>query len=197
MDFSKINKAFEERDFGFKYFDTKEDASDYLLSEIQGTTVGLGGSMTLKDMGLYEKLSGQNQVSWHWIDKVSGKKMASEAKVYIMSANGISKTGEIINIDGAGNRASAMLYGHERVYIVAGVNKLEDSYEDALWRARNIAAPKNARRLKADTPCALKGDRCYDCRSPQRICRGIVTLLERPLDIEHMEIVLINEDLGY
>ena len=118
------------------------------------------------------------------------------AQVYLTSANGLAETGEIINIDGNGNRTASMLYGHKKVVFLIGRNKLAPTYEEALWRARNIAAPKNAQRLNRKTPCAINGDRCYDCKSPDRICRGLAVLWEAISGVE-MEVLLIDEDLGY
>ena len=89
-----------------------------------------------------------------------------------------------------------MLYGHKKVYLVVGRNKLAPTYDEALWRARNIAGPRNAQRLGAKTPCAVKGDRCYDCKSPGRICRALVVLWRCMMNSD-MEVVLIDEDLGY
>ena len=103
-------------------------------------------------------------------------KDAMTADVYVSSANALAESGEIINIDGRGNRVAGTLYGAERLYLVIGKNKLAPTFEDALWRARNIAAPKNAKRLGVKTPCAIRGDHCYDCSSPERICRGLVVL---------------------
>ena len=88
------------------------------------------------------------------------------------------------------------LYGHRKVYLVIGRNKLAEDYDSALWRARNVAAPKNAQRLNCKTPCAVKGDRCYDCKSPDRICCGLVVLW-RPMMGQDIEIILVDEDLGY
>ena len=104
---------------------------------------------------------------------------------------------EIINIDGAGNRVASSIYGHKKVYFVVGRNKLAPTYDEALWRARNIASPKNAQRLNRKTPCAVKGDRCYDCRSPERICRGLVVLYGPMLDMERVEVLLVKEELGF
>ena len=117
------------------------------------------------------------------------------AQVYLTSANALAETGEILNIDGGGNRVASTLFGHEKVYFIIGRNKLAPTYEEALWRARNIAAPKNAQRLKKKTPCAVKGDRCYDCKSPDRICRALVTLWEPMMGME-TEILLVDQDLG-
>ena len=116
--------------------------------------------------------------------------------VYLTSVNGLAETGELINIDGTGNRVSGELFGHKKVYFIVGRNKLAPTYEEALRRARNVASPKNAQRLGVKTPCAVKGDRCYDCKSPERICRGLVVLWEKMKSCE-MEVVLIDEDLGY
>ena len=87
------------------------------------------------------------------------------------------------------------MFGHEKVYFVIGRNKLAPTYEKALWRARNIAGPQNARRLGRKTPCAVKADRCYDCKSPDRICCGLVTLWRPMLDME-AEVILVDQDLG-
>ena len=88
------------------------------------------------------------------------------------------------------------LYGHQKVYFLVGVNKVAPDFEAALWRARNVAAPKRAQSMGCRTPCAAKADRCYDCKSPERICRGLAVLWARPNATEEMEVVLIGEALG-
>lgn len=88
------------------------------------------------------------------------------------------------------------MFGHEKVYFVVGANKIEPTLEKAIWRARNIAAPRNAKRLGLKTPCAVKADKCYDCKSPERICNGLLIHLRKMNDIE-MEVVLIRESLGF
>ena len=90
---------------------------------------------------------------------------------------------------------SATLFGHEKVYFVIGRNKLAPTYEAAVYRARNVAAPQRARQLGKKTPCAVKADRCYDCRSPERVCRALVTLWGPMLGME-TEVLLVDEDLG-
>lgn len=185
----------EQRGYAVRHFATAQEAADYLDSQIDGCTVGFGGSVTLRDMALQPRLAAHNETFWHW-DK-STLAQAASAEVYLSSANGVAETGEIINIDGTCNRVSSILFGHKRVYLVVGANKVAPDYEKALWRARNVAAPKNAQRLHKHTPCAVKADRCYDCQSPERICRGLVVLWEVPESVEHMEIVLVDQDLGY
>ena len=122
---------------------------------------------------------------------------AAAAPIYLTSVNGLAETGELINIDGTGNRVASTIFGHEEVYFLIGRNKLAPDYDAALWRARNIASPKNAHRLGCKTPCAVKGDKCYDCSSPERICRALAVLWEKPKGIGRAEVVLIDEDLGY
>ncbi len=191
----------EQRGFQVSCFETKEEAAQYLCGSLKGQKIGFGGSMTLDQMGLYEKLSESNEVIWHW-RVPEGKtgadmlKAAKEADVYFSSANGIAQTGEIVNIDNTGNRVAATLYGHKKVYLVAGINKLAPDLNGAIERARNIAAPPNARRLGKKTPCAVNADKCYDCKSHDRICRALTVLWEKPAGSAY-EIILINEELGY
>ena len=193
-DLEKLRETLTARGYQVQCFDTAQQAADYLDGELDGTTVAFGGSMTLTEMGLYPRLSAHNQVIWHW--EGGSTQDAMSVQVYISSVNGLAETGEIINIDGTGNRVASTLFGHQRVCLVVGVNKIAPDYDAALWRARNIAAPKNAQRLGAKTPCAVKGDRCYDCKSPGRICRALTVLWEKPKGIPVMEILLVNQPLG-
>ncbi|MEG1593452.1 MAG: lactate utilization protein [Oscillibacter sp.] len=193
-DLQKTAASLVERGFTAVIFDRGAEAAAYLDGKIDGKTVGFGGSMTLKTLGLYDRLSGHNQVVWHWEGGTHAE--AAAAQVYLSSANALAESGELINIDGVGNRVASTLFGHEKVYFVVGKNKIAPSYEEALWRARNIAAPQNAKKLGKNTPCAIKGDRCYDCKSPERICRALTVLWEPMMGME-TEIVLINEDLGF
>jgi L-lactate utilization protein LutB len=202
MDSDKISvlkTSFEKKGYSFSWFDTKEEAKEYLLGQISGKTVGIGGSMTVKEMGLYEPLKETNEVHWHWTDGDGVRVKASTAEVYLMSANGLSEKGEVVNIDGFGNRVASTMYGHDTVYIICGENKLAPDFESALYRARNIAAPLNAKRFNLDTPCALNKDglKCFDCSSPNRICKAVSILWQKPNAIRRMEIVLIGESLGY
>ena len=198
-DFSRVKQNWEARGFRVSVFATAAEAADYLDSAIDNTSVGFGGSVTLEQMGLYERLERHDRVNWHWrptVDGADARQAAMTAEHYITSVNGLAETGELINIDGTGNRVASTLYGHKKVWFVVGRNKLAPTYEEALWRARNIAAPKNAQRLGRKTPCAVKADRCYDCKSPERICRGLVVLWEAIGSME-MEVVLVDEALGY
>ena len=201
MDFSLIRTNLENKGYAVSCFETKDEATAYLVDTIKNATVGFGGSMTLKEMDLYSKLSGENTVDWHWTPKdgqsVAGAhKAAAEAEIYICSVNGIAETGEIINIDGTGNRVASTIFGHKKVIFVVGKNKIAPDYEKAMWRARNIASPKNAQRIGVATPCAVKGDKCYNCNSKGKICRSFSVFMEKPGGSQY-EIVLVNEELGY
>lgn len=195
MSFEAVKKNLEARGFHVKVFATGAEAAAYLDGAIDGVSVGIGGSLTAQELGLGDALAAHNELHWHWAGGPEERPRAAAAQVYITSANGLAETGEIINIDGAGNRVASTLYGHQKVYFVIGRNKLAPTYDEALWRARNIAAPKNAQRLNRRTPCAVKGDRCYDCKSPERICRGLVVLWGPMLGMD-TEVILVDEDLG-
>ena len=201
MDLTAVEKNLKERGFAVSTFATAKEAADYLNRQIDGASVSFGGSMTLAEMGLFESLGKHNTIYSHWnvpegmnADEVREK--AATCEHYLLSANGLAETGEIINIDGMGNRVASSLFGHKKVWYVVGSNKLAPTYDEALWRAHNISAPKNAQRLGVKTPCAVNGDRCYDCKSPQRICRGLVVMWEAIRSCES-EVVLVDEPLGY
>lgn len=142
MAFETVKKNLEARGFSVQTFATAAEAAEYLNGAIDGVSVGIGGSITIQEMGLHDRLASHNTVYWHWTDGAEVLSKAMTAQVYLTSVNGLAETGEILNIDGNGNRVASMLYGHRKVYLVAGRNKLAPTYEEALWRARNIAAPK-------------------------------------------------------
>ncbi len=201
MEFTKLKNSLEYRGYTVNEFNHAEEATKYLANQLHDRTIGIGGSITVEEMKLYEALMSHNDVYWHMrlpegMSAMEARKRASMADIYISSVNGIAETGEIINIDNTGNRVSAISFGHDKVYLIIGENKIASSYEEALNRARNIAAPLNAKRLGVKTPCAIKGDKCYDCKSPQRICRNFSVLWQKPTGSEY-EVILIHENLGY
>lgn len=201
MNIQQTLENFRANGFEASYFETKEEASAYLNEKIDGTTVGFGGSMTLNEMGLIGSLETHNEVISHWsvpegmtVSQVLDKAMRTD--VYLTSANGASEKGELVNIDGTGNRVGSTLFGHNKVYFVLGINKFEENLDKAIYRARNVSAPPNAKRLGKNTPCAVKGDRCYDCNSPERICRGLVVHYRKMSSCD-IEVVIIGEKLGF
>lgn len=190
-----LKKNLTARGFAYSYFETAAQAADYLNGKLDGLEIGFGGSVTVRDMGLYERLATHNTTHWHW--KQGSLEKAGAAPVYICSVNAVAETGEIVNIDGNGNRVARLTYGPERVYLLAGVNKVTSDLESALWRAKNVAAPKNAQRLNCKTPCAVRGDKCYNCSSPANICRSLLVSWRRPTACQEMELILIGEELGF
>lgn len=199
MDIEKLRKNAGAKGFSFKYFATAREAADYMVGELTGRSVGIGGSKTVDTLDIYDRLCAEcPDVAWHWKQEPDGaRERAAHSEAYVTSANGIAETGEIVNIDGNGNRVASTLYGHKYLYIVAGVNKVEPTLERAVWRARNVAGPLRARSFDKNTPC-VKGElRCYDCSSPERICRGMSILLAPMLSTEKTELVMVGEELGF
>ena len=198
MEIEKVLQNFTRRGLKALYFETSAEAADYVAGRIRGKTVGIGGSKTIDTMGLYERLQENNTVYWHWKQGPEARDTATKAQVYLTSANGISEDGQLVNIDGNGNRVAQTLYGHELVIFISGVNKIMPDLEQAIWRARNIASPLNARRFNVNTPCVKSEPmKCHDCRSPERICNGMVITMGKMSGVGEMEVVLIGEELGY
>lgn len=199
MNLEKVIKAFEKNNYIVNIFGTKEEATDYIVSSIKGYTVGFGDSATLEVMGLADKLSKDNTVfdpsAYSGDEFLEMGKKALDTEIFFTSVNGAAETGELVNIDSTGNRVAGSLYGHRKVYFVFGINKIEPTLEKAIWRAQNIAAPINAKRFGFKTPCAVKGDRCYDCNSADRICNAMVVHLKRMKNTIG-EIIIIEEELG-
>lgn len=200
MELQKTINSLIDKGYEVSCFDTATEAAAYLNQKIDGRTVGFGDSETLLHMGLYDSLSEHNKVidPMHCepgMDFWSTAKLCLTTDVFLTSVNALAETGEMVNIDGTGNRVAGSLFGHEKVYFVAGRNKVMPTLEDAVWRARNVAAPRNAARHGYKTPCAVHQDHCYDCNSPDRICCGQMIHYRKMRFIE-MEVVLIRESLG-
>lgn len=163
---------------------------------------GFGGSETVRQLGLIEHLKKEGKIVHdHWQPDLSSQESLAIRKnqllcdCFFCSANAISLNGEIVNVDGAGNRTSAMGFGPSRVIIAAGVNKIAYDLEGALRRIREVAGPMRAKSLGMKTPCAETGF-CSDCHAPQRICR-ITTILHRQPMLTPVSVVIINQTLGY
>ena len=201
MQIDTVIENFKNRGYNAHYFKTPEEAKNFLAEKIgTSATIGYGGSMTLMEIGLFEFLSVSNKVYYHSAPDADEHTMgnANDAQYYITSANAITQDGDIVNIDGRGNRVAAAIYGKNRkeVFIVCGTNKITENIEQAIWRAKNIAAPLNAKRLNRKTPCAIKADKCYNCASPERICR-ITSIMTRPVYNNPTTLILIEGNFGY
>lgn len=199
MNIEIIKKNYSTRGFDFSYFETIEEAVAFIQTLIEeGSSIGFGGSQTVSEMGLLTKLP--NRTLLHRDLFPADQKLSVLAKMhdadwYVSSANALCETGDIVNIDGRGNRVGEILNGPKKILIVAGTNKLVKDIQEGIDRTRNVASPKNCRRLKKNTPCAI-ADKCCHCNSKDTICNATV-LLHHPMSGTKVYVVLINEKLGY
>ncbi len=185
------------------YFETSKEAVEMAASLLKpGASVGFGGSVTLNESGMMEELLRNPDITLYDRSKAKNAGEVKElyhkslsADYYFMSTNAITADGELVNIDGNGNRVAALIYGPEYVFILAGMNKVVRNVEEAVSRARNIAAPPNGNRLKKQTPCALTGV-CGDCFSPECMCSHTV-ITRRSGTNGRIKVFLIGEELGY
>lgn len=194
-------KELENNGFKVEYFENTAAVKEALLKKIDiKENVGIGGSKTIFDMSLHEDLIKRgNKVYWHWLvpneQKDEQRKLASETPVYISSTNGITEDGKLVNIDGLGNRVSSMYYGHERQFVVAGINKISKNIDESIKRIKKEACPPNAERLNLNTPCRYTKE-CSDCKTPDRMCNITVILDHAPMK-SNITIFLVNEKLGF
>jgi hypothetical protein len=199
----EVVKALQQRDFEACFYQTLDEACADMMTKIPAdATVGIGGSITIRELSIIDKLEKRgNRIVHHWrkdIPKEKNREVRKEeglANYYLTSANAITKTGDIINIDGIGNRVAHMIFGPENVMIVAGYNKIVNDIDQGIRRSKDIAAVINAHRIGAKTPCATTG-KCIDCNAPGRICRVTTIIQYRPWQT-NMQILLINEKLGF
>lgn len=196
--FIELEKILTKNGFIVKTFEDKIKAKEELLLDIKKEdTVGIGGSITIQDMGVYEALRERgNEVYWHWRKDVENPiQKAMTSDTYITSTNALTLDGKLVNMDGNGNRVASMFFGHKDVYIIVGKNKLCNDYNEAIDRIKNIAAPLNAKRLNLSTPCTHTG-KCSDCASPDRICK-VETIIHKKPNTTNVHIYLVDEELGY
>jgi len=199
-------KALSNNGFEVLHVPDKEEAISSVLKLVpKDAVVGLGGSVTLREMGLPEALRDRgNEVADHWEARERGasaeevleiRRTQLNSDVFITSTNALTERGELVNIDGGGQRVAAMIFGPRKVIVVAGVNKITGDLEEGLWRARNVASPMNAKRLNLRTPCATTGV-CSDCSSEDRICNATTIIQRRPRNVD-ATVIIVGENLGY
>lgn len=202
-DIEKTLSSLEKHGFKAVYAKDKNEAKDYVLSNIQeNETIGAGGSKTLDETGILDALQDRGSTVYSSAiaqklgkDKDKAKQDGLGADVYLSSSNAVTKEGDLINIDGVGNRVAGMFFGPKKVFIVAGKNKITDNPMTAVDRIKKIACPQNARRLKFNTPCAVNGV-CKDCSSPYRMC-NVTVRIQRPTIGKEIHVILIDGDFGY
>lgn len=198
----KLVNELNSRHFEAYYCENAKEALEKAIELTpKGSRVSWGGSATLAEIGLKDRL---REGDYEVLDRDMAQtpeekeKIAHEAffcDYYFMSANAISEDGQLVNIDGNGNRVAAMIYGPKNVIVIAGMNKVAKTLEDAISRARNIAAPVNAQRFPVKTPCKATGS-CMDCKSPDSVCAYFaITRISRPP--KKIKVILIGENLGF
>ena len=196
-------EALRRRGFEAVVCANAQEASTFILQDIPAKeTVAIGGSMTVKQMGLQSLLrEAGHQVLWHWEvppeERPALLHEAMNAPNFLCSCNAMTEDGLIVQIDGNGNRVGAMCYGPGTVYLVVGRNKIvKGGYQQAVQRIKQIACPQNARRQSLSTPCGKEGGACRVAQCTQPMCR-ITAAFERAPGGKRTQVVLIDEDLGY
>jgi len=179
------------------------EATETILGMIPpGSTVGVGGSVTLRDIGLIGALESRGHTIYQrWGTQVSQaedfdyRRAQLTCDVFLSSSNAVTVEGELVNVDGVGNRVASMIFGPRKVIVAAGWNKIVPDVNAAIQRIRNVAAPLNAKRLELKVPCVTTGH-CTDCDAPESICRvtSIISWKPRRTDLS---VVLIEEKLGF
>ena len=190
----RVIRGLESRNMEGYYAETKEEALKKALELIpEGSSLSWGGSMTIAEIGLKEAVCSGNYKNPE--EKRAAELAAYDCDFFLTSANAVTEDGEMINVDGFANRVSAIAAGPRTVLVIAGMNKVVKSLEDAYSRARNEAAPINTQRFGLDTPCSKNG-MCYDCKSPDTICCQI--LITRFSKIKgRIKVILVDEALGF
>lgn len=188
----------QKRHFEAYYCETASEALDKALELIpKGASVGWGGAMSAQQIGLIDAVKTPQYRAIDRataVDREQAMKDSIFADVFLSGANALSLDGEMVNIDGTGNRVSAIVYGPKSVLIIAGMNKVMDTLDDAITRARTVAAPMNQQRFQLDNPCTHTGT-CADCTSQSCICNQIlITRHCRP--VGRIKFIIVGEDLG-
>ena len=201
MDINLLKQNLTKKGFLPIICETSEEATTTVINLVgSGTTVGMGGSMTSKQLGLDIALQNAGNIVYsHSLVPPSLANqlydLARNSKWYISSANAITQGGDIVNIDGTANRVSTLIYGVENIIYCIGINKIVNNIDDAIDRIRNYSAPKNARRLQRNTPCAITG-KCEYCNSSDCICNTTV-ISHHPTKLQkQVYVIIIKEELG-
>jgi hypothetical protein len=202
-DLKKIADALDANNIECIVVQNKQEALAKALEMIpEGSTVGLGGSVSVEQIGLLAKLrSGkytlydQYESGIDMPENMKRRKQGLIAQLFVTGTNAITADGQLVNVDGLGNRVAAQAFGPDKVVLIAGKNKIVKDVHEAFDRLQNIAAPINAKRVNSMTPCADTGV-CIDCDTPARIC-NIYTIIRRMMIPGRITLILVNEDLGY
>ena len=198
-----VVKNLKSRGFEALYVPTAEEALEEVLRIIpEGASVGIPGSVTIREIGALEKLRERGcTVIHHWDPGLTPEERTQAlqdellAEYYLTGSNAVTRDGMLVNIDGNGNRVSGMAWGKNTLIFVAGMNKITATVDEAISRTRNTATPPNALRLHLDTPCTKTGY-CMDCSSDARVCKALL-ILEGATGGRKTHVILVGEDLGF
>ncbi len=195
-------KSLEKHGFEAHYFDTKQQAADFIVQQAQGcTTVGIAGTHTVRALNVLPRLEESGKKIYdHWPlvgtpEEMECRRQQMLTDMFLTSTNALTMTGEIVNREGCGNRTNSMTFGPGRVIVVAGKNKIVPDIDSAIGRIEEVAGPIRAMSLNRKTPC-VKSGYCMDCDSPERICR-ITSIIHRQPMATKITVVIVGEDLGY
>lgn len=197
----KTMKALKKHGFEVEYARDKQECREKVLELVpQGASVAVPGSASVRATGSVDALGKRgSQLFDHWAtenpqESIEMRKKQLTADVLLTSVNALSMTGELVSMDGIGNRVAPMIFGPGTVLIVAGKNKIAPDLNAARERVKDVAATKRAAELSVKTPCAEKGE-CIDCNVPARICRAEV-IIHRPPSLTKTIVILVDQDLG-
>ncbi len=200
----KVVKALINNEFKANYFENTEQCLNYVKDIVkQFDTIGFGGSVTnlyqLKIPELCEQMGktvyNHNKSGLSAKEKLELRKKELSCDLFITSTNALTENGELVNIDGVGNRTNAMTFGPKKCLVICGVNKITKDINSAIERIKNTASPMNARRLNIETGCYHTGY-CVNCQKPERICR-VITILEKKPVLSDIEVLIIGAELGF
>ncbi|MEA5058442.1 MAG: lactate utilization protein [Candidatus Pelethousia sp.] len=200
-DYDTLVQTLQKHGFTVHTAASAEDARTIALTLVGKHSVGLGGSMTLAGLGMYEALCANGNVVFsHSVTPPAEDPYIftkeNSADWYLASSNAITRDGKLVNIDGTGNRVAGMFAGPKQVALIIGKNKLAEDVSAGYQRIKQVVAPKNAKRLNRKTPCAVDGT-CHDCNALDRICRVTTVIDYKPGWVKELHLILTDAELGY
>ena len=195
----KVIKGLKSRNMEGYYAANREEALKIALELIpEGSEINMGGCMSAIQIGLFDALK-QGPYTFVDRDEAEDRRAAMlaafDADVFLASANAITEDGVMVNIDGAANRIAALAFGPRKLVHIVGMNKVCADVDDAVKRARNVAAPINAQRFGLSTPCSKTGA-CGNCKSADCICCQVL-ITRFSMTPGRVHVILVNDDLGF
>lgn len=200
---TKVVEALKKNNFAASYVKTRKEALEKLLALIpQTATIGIAGSWTIKEIGLDTALEDRGNTVYNHNkpgltkeESLAVRRKELLSDVFLTGTNAVTLDGQLVNVDGAGNRVAAMTFGPQQVYVIVGINKIVKDVNEAQQHIKLYAAPINNKRLSLPNPCVKTGE-CMNCQSPSRICNITTIMHKRPLAIQ-IHIVVVGEQLGF